>query len=473
MNPHIALLLFAVGIAGLFFLDHDKTARPSKAIWLAVIWLATDGSRPVSQWLGVSMATSAAGQLPAESPLDQAVAGGLMLLGLIVVLRRRQEAMALLKASWPVVLYFSFALVSLSWSDYPEWGLKRWVRALGDVIMVLVVATDAHPSAALKRFFSRLGFVLLPASVLLIRYYPQLGRGFSEWGNGVVNTGVTTNKNILGVLVFVLTLGTAWQVLSLLKNKDNPNRKRRLVAQGTLLAFGIELLFTAHCATAGTCFVLGAGLVLLTARPRFRARPAAVHALALAILLGGAGAYLLGGASDLATATGRSANLSGRTEVWQIVIPMCPNPIGGAGFETFWLGPRVQAVANALMGKGDLGFANESHNGYIEVYLNLGWIGLGLIALILVQGYRQAVAAFRHNPALGALLLAYVVAAVPYNLTEAGFRMLDVAWFFLLLAIVAASRVVRDGASGWGQSEDGTREKALPGGHPVVELAPV
>ena len=85
---------------------------------------------------------------------------------------------------------------------------------------------------------------------------------------------------------------------------------------------------------------------------------------------------------------------------------------------------------------------NESHNGYIEVYLNLGWLGVGLIALILGQGYRRTVSAFRRDPALGGLLVAYVVTAVAYNVTEAGFRMLSLEWFFLLLSVVAASRVI-------------------------------
>jgi O-antigen ligase len=73
---------------------------------------------------------------------------------------------------------------------------------------------------------------------------------------------------------------------------------------------------------------------------------------------------------------------------------------------------------------------NEVHNGYIEVYLNLGWLGVALIALILGQGYRRAVSAFRRDSALGALLLAYVVTALTYNIDEAGFRMLRLSCFF-------------------------------------------
>jgi O-antigen ligase len=330
-------------------------------------------------------------------------------------------------------------LISLIWSDFPEWGFKRWVRALGDVIMVLIIVTDAQPTAALRRLFSRVGFVLLPASVLLIKYYPYLGRGFGEFGDEIVNTGVTTNKNSLGVLVFVVAVGTLWQVIGLLRDKKQPNRTRRLLAQGTLLYFGISLLFTAHSATAGASFTLGAGLMLAIALPFFRARPAAVHALVVAVVLTGILTVLLGAQAEAMKVLGRKPDLTGRTEIWRIVIPMVPNSIVGAGFETFWCGPRV---AKFYAMHGGISMTNEAHNGYIEAYLNLGWLGVALIALILVHGYRRAVSAFHCDRALGALLVAYVVTALTYNIGEAGFRMLSVSWFFLLLSIVAASRAM-------------------------------
>jgi hypothetical protein len=39
-------------------------------------------------------------------------------------------------------------------------------------------------------------------------------------------------------------------------------------------------------------------------------------------------------------------------------------------------------------------------------------------------------------------MLAYVAAAVAYSITEAGFRMLNPMWFFLLLAGVGSSAIV-------------------------------
>lgn len=438
MPPQIAAALFALGIAGLFWLDRDKSARTSKGFWLPLIWLSIAASRSVSAWVGMGVPKEIPGQVPPTSLLDQLVAGTLMLLGVIVLILRRRDVASLLKASWPITLYFSYALVSLLWSDFPGWGFKRWVRALGDLIMVLVVATEAQPTSAFRRLFSRVGFVLLPASVLLIRYYPELGMGWDDFGLQQF-TGVTTSKNSLGDLVFLIGLGALWQIFSLVRDRGQPNRARRLLAQCTLFAFGIGLLFTAHCATAGACFTLGAGLMLAISRPLFRRSPRAVHALVLAILLGGGLTELLGGRAAVTEALGRKPDLTGRTEIWGILIPMVPNPIGGAGFETFWMGPRVAKIYAKVGGPQ---MTNESHNGYIEVYLNLGLVGVGLIALILGQGYLKTVSAFRRDPALGGLLVAYVVTTAAYNISEAAFRMLGLEWFFLLLAVVAASGVI-------------------------------
>ncbi|HKW34948.1 MAG TPA: O-antigen ligase family protein [Candidatus Acidoferrum sp.] len=438
MPTQIATVLFAVGIAGLFWLDRDKSARTSKALWLPLIWLSIAGSRSVSAWLGMNVPKEIPGQVPPSSSLDQFIAAALMLLGLITLILRRRNVMSLFKANWPIMLYFSFCLVSLAWSDFPSWGFKRWVRALGDLIMVLIVASEAQPTAAFRRLFARVGFVLLPASVLLIKYYPELGQDFDAFGYRQY-IGVATGKNVLGDLVFLMGLGALWQILTLVRDKEQPNRARRLLAQCTLLAFGIEILFTAHCATAGGCFTLGVGLMLAASLRLIRGRPGAVHALVLTILLTGGLIELFGGRAAITQAMGRKPDLTGRTEIWGILIPMAPNLIGGAGFETFWLGPRVAKIFEKVGGPQ---MTNESHNGYIEVYLNLGLLGVGLIALILGQGYRRTVAAFRHDPALGGLLISYVVTAAAYSLTEAGFRMLGLEWFFLLLSIVTASSVI-------------------------------
>lgn len=430
----IALLVCLIGIAGLFFLDRDNSVRNSKALWLPVSWLWIVGSRPVSSWLGITPSNQDFNQqLLDGSPTDRAVFSVLLAAGIIVLCWRRKRTRACLRGNVPILIFFSYCLLSVLWSDFPDVAFKRWTKAIGDLVMVLIVVTDAEPVAALRRLFSRVSFVLLPASVFLIKF-SELGRGFDPDGNPM-NTGVTTNKNTLGVITFVLALGAVWRVLVLLRARDQPNRGRHMLAQVTVVAFGVALLMMANSVTSRVCFALGAVLMLVTGLPVIRRTPSYVHVVVLTIALIGGTAMVFGKAA-LTHAVGRQENFTGRTEVWAAVLPVVPNAVVGAGFETFWLGPRLQKVWSRLSGFMQV---NEAHNGYIEVYLNLGWVGIGLMGNILISGYRRVCKAVHREPMVGSLVLSYVAATATYSVTEAGFRMLNPSWIFLLLAIVGAN----------------------------------
>ncbi len=438
MNPSLATLLYALGILALFYLNRDKSAHTSRALWIPVIWFWILGSRSVSVWLGWAPAQTTFDQMMDGSPTDRLVFLVLLISGSAILVGRGHRPASVMAANWPIVLYFLYCLMSVAWSDYPDVAIKRWIKATGDVVMALIVVTDPQPVAALRRLFSRLGFVLIPASVLLIKYYPYLGSTYDMWSGDRFNTGVTTNKNILGISTFVLAVGALWQVFRLWKDPILPDRSRQLVAQCTQLGFGIWLLSAANSATSTFCFILAALLMLLTGLRRIRGRPAAVHTLVLTLVLLGALIKLTGADVAVVEAMGRNADLTGRaSDIWPLLIPMAPNALVGAGFESFWLGPRLLGLWNAFPNL----YLNEAHNGYLEVYLNLGAIGVSLIILMLVHGYRRSVDGIRIDPSSASLMMAYVLSAVMYSYTEAGFRPLSLAWSFLLLAIIWASRI--------------------------------
>ena len=441
MSFLLALIVCALGIAGLFYLDRDRSLKTSRALWLPVTWVWIIGSRPVSLWLGISSATAqSASQAMEGSPVDASVFAVLLIAGIVVLVGRRNRTVACLKASWPVLIYFAYCLLSVVWSPYPDVAFKRWTKDAGDLVMVLLIATEAEPTAALRRLFSRAGFILLPASILLIRY-SDLGRGYDPDGNAMV-TGVTTNKNTLGLITFVLLLGTLWSIRAVLRAKKSPNRRRHLLAQGALLAFGIAVLAMANSATSTACFGLGAVLMLATGLPSIGRRPSRVHVLVVTIMLLGGLTMLLGGEGSVVHALGRKTDLTGRTDIWKAVIPLCPNPLIGAGFESFWIGPNVAKLWRSLSNWFGVQGLNTPHNGYIEVYLNLGWVGLSLLALIFINGYRSTCAAFRLDPEIAGLSLGFLATAAIYSITEAGFRMLTPTWVALLLSILVANRVI-------------------------------
>jgi hypothetical protein len=177
----------------------------------------------------------------------------------------------------------------------------------------------------------------------------------------------------------------------------------------------------------------------------FRGRFARVHAFCLAMLAAGGIFFLLGGQGAVASALGRESHLSGRTEIWGAVIPAASNPIVGDGFESFWNSEGADKARQTLVKEGFsptvMAGLQEAHNGYIEIYLQLGWIGICLIALVIVTGYKRAFNAYRRDPELGSLFIAYVAAATVYGITEAGFRTMSPSLIFLLTVIVFATAV--------------------------------
>jgi exopolysaccharide production protein ExoQ len=436
MNPSLAAVFYALGIVGLFYFDRDNTLRTSAGLWIPVMWLWIVGSRGPSVWLGIAPPAGADVQLDG-TPLDRALFAALLVAGIVVLALRGQKVGSLLTANWLILAYFAFCLASIFWSDFPEVAAKRWVKAIGDLVMVLIIVSEADPIGAFKRVVSRVGFILLPVSVLLIKYFPLLGRGYDRWHGTRFNLGVTTNKNTLGMVVLVLSLATFWRVLTLFRAKGEPDRRRHLLAQAALLGFGLSLLYMADSATSRAGFALGAFLIVVTSTSFAKRRPGAVHAIVLTIVILGAGLMLAGGASVITNALGRDSTFTGRTGIWDELVPMVPNPVVGAGFESFWLGSRLTQIWAANTGNP----LNEAHNGYLEVYLNLGFVGLLLIALILVTGYWRAARAFRRDPSFGSLLLAYVAVAAVYCVTEAGFRNLCPMWIFFLFTVVAASAI--------------------------------
>src|SRR5258708_33251232 len=132
MNPSLASLAYACGIAGLFYLDRDKSVRASKALSLPVVYLWILGSRPVSTWLGITPAYGSNAQLEG-TPFDAVFFAMLSIAAMCVVVHRGRRTLTALTANSPILIYFFFCLLSVSWSDFPDVSLKRWIKAIGDL----------------------------------------------------------------------------------------------------------------------------------------------------------------------------------------------------------------------------------------------------------------------------------------------------------------------------------------------------
>jgi len=165
---------------------------------------------------------------------------------------------------------------------------------------------------------------------------------------------------------------------------------------------------------------------------------------------------------------GRSATLSGRTVGWPIIIGVLNNRVVGAGYESFWLGPRLQKLWAAFPGLP----INEAHNGYIEMFLILGWIGVIFLGVLIATGYRNVIGNYRRDPDIGSLRTAYFLAIIVTGLTEAVFKMMAPLWIVFLLITAKATWVpLRKGTTTGASSQNLQEPSQDPDA--VLEARPV
>lgn len=311
--------------------------------------------------------------------------------------------------------------------------------------MVMIVLTDPYPLLAIRRVFARVAFVLLPLSVLFIACFPGLGSAFSPDDNVMMYFGVTTFKNLLGMISMVLGLASVWSFLWAFEDRDMPFRRRHLIAHGVTVATAVWLIIRADSMTSLSCLLLSGAVMILVSQGWIHRSPGGV----LGVVSGAIGlplfALFINTVGTLVHTLGRNSTLTGRTSIWKAVLSLHTNPLIGTGYESFWMGNRLQLVWNMSV-KG----IQEAHNGFIEMYLNLGWVGLVLLSALIVTGFRNGVIALRRDPDDGRLRLAFLTTALIYSFTEAGFRMLSPIWFAFLLAITSASSSTQT----WGQAEE-------------------
>jgi len=438
MPPQIATLVFVAGILGLFWLDHDPEGWTSKALWIPVMRLWLCGSRPVIAWLAVfgladrMPAVSSTQQYIDGSPADRNVYTFLLVASVIILLSRSRRVAELLRSNWPILLFFSYCAVSVFWSDYPFVAFKRWTKGIGDLLMVLIVLTELEPETAVKRLLSRTAFVLVPLSVLFIKYFPELGREYNQWTWVPMYCGIAETKNELGMLCAICGLGSLWRLLLAYRDDASSQRTRQLIAHGTILVMVLWLFWMANSMTSLACFLLAGSLIAVTSLVRSAPTPAVVHLLVAVIIVGSAFVLFSGSSGSVLQTMGRDATLTGRTSVWDAVLSVSSSPLLGTGYESFWLGDRLERVGE-LTAPG----IQEAHNGYLEVYLNLGWVGVSLLAILIVTGYQNVIVSCRLDKNLSGLRLALFVVAVIYSFTEAGFRETALVWIFLLFATTA------------------------------------
>lgn len=432
MPPQIALLLCTMFVLFLLFLERRGARNVSAAVWIPTVWMLIAASRSLGSWF-VGPAQAGGGN-ESGSPLDRWVLTALAVAAILVLVHRRFDWWGAIRQHKWLLVVLAYMFLSTFWSEITLIALKRWMREVIVLSMALLIMSETNPRQSLASLLRRCAYVLLPFSVVLIKYYPELGRQYGKYSGIEMWTGVTTQKNQLGRLCMIsiffllLSLYRRWRKEAA-KEGGSP-----VWADISVMVIAVYLLIGARSSTSiGTLFAGAAILLALSLFHKLKLRmpKAATLALAIFLICFGTLAPFLGGSNVavFSSSLGRDDTLTGRTEVWAAVLPaMKQQPLFGYGFGSFWTDARRERY--------DIPTA---HNGYLDILLEQGEVGLAFYTLWVISCARKFSRAFSQDYEWASLAICFLFMNLVYNNTESALNSLAE---YMTAMLVFASSVV-------------------------------
>jgi exopolysaccharide production protein ExoQ len=438
MNPNVALLGCIIFVTLIFIIDTRNRKPSSRALIIPLLWFTYASSRPISYWFSRGQTVAMQVDNSAGSPLDRNFLMLLMFIGLIILIKRGLDMNKIVKKNPWVFFLFFFMLLSILWSGYIVVCLKRWIRILGDLVIVMVILTDDDPKEAISVVFRRCAFFVFPFSILCIKYFREIGVAHTPDGLQQMWVGLTTHKNLMGVVAMVHTL---FLIYSTVIEKNRTTRVINVI----YIAMGLYLLNgspTSRSMTSISVFFVGIIIIIFVFRIKKDIRKV-VRTLIISLVSFFVFEFLMNtifGTSIITAiveASGRDMTFTGRSDIWVALITISMNnPILGSGFGAFWL--KYSNHSAWSMFYWDM---HSAHNGYFTVYLNLGLVGLVILFFLLKNTYSKIMELGIKGKVELCFRLMYFVIILIHNLTESTFLIAtQLLWILFLLISISIPR---------------------------------
>lgn len=326
---------------------------------------------------------------------------------------RRYERLVL---TLPVVAYLGWWLLSYLWTFNQGAFILQSQKPLV-LAAVLVAAVCYLPSTSFQRALVFGCYVIIGFTVLYTGANPGEAMmnddGVPGWRGGFIHKNAMAPFMLVAVTTLVLF------------------GRRSLVRHGAVGA-AVALVVLAQSVTAlvvGASLLLAAWIVrsLRTVPVTFRWRIlTALGALGLA-----AAALATQWLPSILVSFGKDPTLTSRTDIWAGVIDAIGRrPLTGYGVGGVWV-DQASNVTKAIQRSLEF-VVFHSHNGFLEVALQLGLVGLALFLVLLFSAANGGLATLDEHPHVGTFALLFVWLVVVFSLSEV---MTFGVWLALLCAI--------------------------------------
>jgi O-antigen ligase len=298
-----------------------------------------------------------------------------------------------------------WAVLSVIWSDMPSTSAFNCLRMIINLVLVIYLF-ERYSANDIQRLVMLVGCVAAAGSLFLVFVLPQYGlqtRGVYALGAW---EGIFGQKNLCGLEMLLLLLPAFFVKLT------------GTHARSLRIGYIVTVLVIIAMTRSAGAWVVGSLCVAFVALLKFTTRMPRKDAAVVVISIIGAGAVLGALAFSyydaLMYALGKDPTMTGRTVLWDGLTHLAmKRPLCGYGYTAFWQGIVKGPSRSLALQMGWLGLAG-AENGVLEMWLELGLIGVLLYLAIFLRAVKDAFYCIGRGASSAALwyvsILFYVVA---------------------------------------------------------------
>ncbi len=358
-----------------------------------------------------------------------------------LALLRRSPLRGAWQAAWrrnPLLIAFvGWCLASVAWSVSPVHTLYRSILTLCATVVASYLGIR-YQSTSWIRILAWFAAATVILSFVLVWLHPQAAIMSTSSLVGAWR-GVFAQRNLTGS---ILAYGASVLALAAVLEKRT---RVRLILWCLVVASMVFVYFTGSATGMIVLVILGACLGTLLAWIRLRPRLHPIHYGVAALFLLVVIWLGLAHTTELLQLLGKSSTLTGRVPLWNFVISIAERrPVLGYGLWTLWrFGLFRSLAAHEARWPSPIG---DSHNGFLDVLLYLGGIGLALFLAFAAQTGWRALIRLRASgspraiwPVLTVLYVLIANLTISFVLNRESFH-----WVLLVVAMFVVSAEERD-----------------------------
>ncbi|NJM22004.1 MAG: O-antigen ligase family protein [Richelia sp. RM2_1_2] len=332
---------------------------------------------------------------------------------LLITVHQKNFVRVAQKDIW-IWLFLGIVIASILWTFAPDVTPRRSGLLLGTSLFAVYMAMRFTLREQLQLLAVALGIVIVFSFIFAIAL-PKYGLMTVQEGGIHAGAwrGIMTHKNILGRLMVFSSMVFLFVAMS------NPIRNikyRWIPWAGYILSIALIVLSTSK----SSLVVFLSLTVILFLYRSWRSNYNQLIPLIIALILtvGSISTLLLDNLPVVADALGRDLTLTGRTNIWSAMFDLIrERPWLGYGFNAVWRDWNSEITAylwRTLAWQCPYG-----HNGFMDLFIELGIAGLSVFLLSFITTYFRGVMWLRITKCIeGIWPLIYLTFLVMYNISE-------------------------------------------------------